>query len=64
MTTQDKLEKINAVQDELREMYYAGDFGELLRSGISQDMIDFLLQLKDYYRAIDQKKIIDGPFVI
>ncbi|MDR3190476.1 MAG: hypothetical protein LBT80_04635 [Lactobacillaceae bacterium] len=64
MTEQEKLAKIDEVQNELREMYDNGDFGELLESGLPKDKVEFLIKLKDYYRAQDQKSIIAGKFVI
>ncbi|MEX0381421.1 hypothetical protein AB3K25_01390 [Leuconostoc sp. MS02] len=52
------------MQDELRKMYDNGDFGELLESNLPKDKLEFLLKLKDYYRAQDQKKIIVSKFVL
>ncbi|MDR3190783.1 MAG: hypothetical protein LBT80_06190 [Lactobacillaceae bacterium] len=60
MTTADKLQKIIAMQTELKAMYATGDFGELLRTDLAQEQVDFLLELKDYYRALEQQEIIAG----
>lgn len=59
-----KLQKIESIQHELRAMYDDGDFGELLRSGVSQEQVEFLIKLKDYFRGQDQKAIIHEKFVI
>ncbi|MDR0899490.1 MAG: hypothetical protein LBM27_03965 [Lactobacillaceae bacterium] len=51
MTPEEKFKKIESTEKELRQMYDAGDLGELIDSDIPAEHKRFLIKMQDYFRG-------------
>lgn len=59
---EEQIERLHEIYDELKEIGISGTWGTYLTARTEEEQ-DFLLKLEEHFMKIEQKKLINRPFV-